>query len=133
MHRAHRGDELLDRAVLEQIAGHAGVHRAAQVARPGEGRHDDDPRGAAAPAQLGGDLEAGQQRHLDVGQQHVGPQLLDPAQGGRAVVGVADHLDVGLQAQQRGQRARDELLVFGDQDADQGVASPGRVTTSRVP
>jgi hypothetical protein len=31
----------------------------------------------------------------------------------------ADHLDVRLEIEQRGQRAGDELLVFGDDDADQ--------------
>jgi hypothetical protein len=50
-------------------------------------------------------------------------------------VSVADDFDVGLEAEQRGERARDELLVFGDDDADQRAApdASGSVTTSRVP
>jgi hypothetical protein len=48
---------------------------------------------------------------------------------------VAYHLDVRLEAEQRGERARDELLVFRDDDADQRAApdASGSVTTNRVP
>jgi hypothetical protein len=62
-------------------------------------------------------------------------QLVHAAQRGRAVVGVADDLDVGLEAEQRCERTGDELLVFRDDDADQCAApdASGSVTTSRVP
>jgi hypothetical protein len=48
---------------------------------------------------------------------------------------VAHDLDVGLEPEQRGERAGDELLVLGDDDADQRAApvASGSVTTSRVP
>jgi hypothetical protein len=135
VHGAHRGDELFDRTIFQQIARDAGVHGAAQIARARERRHDDDPRRARAAAQLRGNVEPGQQRHLDVAQQNVRRELLDAAQRGRTVVRVAHDLDVGFQAQQRGERARDELLVLGDDDADQRAApgASGSVTTSRVP
>jgi hypothetical protein len=62
-------------------------------------------------------------------------QLVDAAQRGRAVVRVADDLDVRLEAEQRRERAGDELLVFRDDDADQRAApdASGSVTTRRVP
>jgi hypothetical protein len=62
-------------------------------------------------------------------------QLVDAAQRGRAVVRVANDFDVGLEPQQRRQRARDQLLVFCDDDAYQCAApdASGSVTTKRVP
>jgi len=135
VHRAHRLDQLFDRTIFEQIARDAGVHRAAQISRACERRHDDDTRLALAAAQLRGNVEAGEQRHLDVREQHVGRELFDAAQGGRSVVRMAHDLDVGLESKQRGERAGNELLVFRDDDADQRAApgASGSVTTSRVP
>ena len=48
---------------------------------------------------------------------------------------MADDLDIGLESEQRRERARDELLVLGDDDADQRAApgASGSVTTRRVP
>jgi hypothetical protein len=50
-------------------------------------------------------------------------------------VRVADDLDVGLEPEQCRERTRDELLVFGNDDAYQCAApdASGSVTTSRVP
>ena len=48
---------------------------------------------------------------------------------------MADDLDVRLESEQRRERARDELLVFRDDDADQRAApvARGSVMTRRVP
>ena len=48
---------------------------------------------------------------------------------------VAYHVEVGLEPKQRGERARDELLVLGDDDTNQRAApgASGSVTTKCVP
>src|SRR5581483_2356000 len=106
-----------------------------EVAGTGERRDDDDARARSAAAHLGRDLQAGEQRHLDVGEQHVGLQLRDETERGDAVLRVPDDLDVRLEGEQRTERACDEALVFRDDDADQRALSgaSGSVTTSRVP
>ncbi len=65
-----------------------------------------------------GQFQAGQARHLDVGDQHLRLQPLQLAPRALAVGHRTDDLDVRLHAQQRGQRAADHGLVFGQQDAD---------------
>jgi hypothetical protein len=46
--------------------------------------------------------------------------------------GAAHHLDVGLQCQQRGQRARHHALVFGDDHAGYSAVKP-RATAAQQP
>ncbi len=73
---AHAADGVgqpVRRRVLQQVAAGAGIQRAPQVAGPGKRREDHDARRAAAPLQLGGQLESRHARHLDVGDHDVGP------------------------------------------------------------
>ena len=66
------------------------------------------------------EFEAGQAGHLDVGDQDVGIEPLQFAPRAFAVGGGAQHFDIALHAQQRGERAAQHCLVFGDEDADHG-------------
>ena len=52
-----------------------------------------------------------------------------------AAADLGDHLQVGLQLEQRGQRAADQGLVVGEQQADRGAhqaRSPVRVTLTAL-
>jgi hypothetical protein len=64
------------------------------------------------------ELDAAQARHLDVGDDEIGLQLLDRASRFLAVRRGADDVDVGLELQERGQRAANHGLIFGEEDAD---------------
>ena len=79
----------------------------------------------AAAADLGGRGDAVEARHLDVEQGDVGTVLEHRGHDRVAVADLGDHLEVGLEAEQRGQGAADQGLVVGEQQAD------GHVRTTR--
>ena len=68
--------------------------------------------------QLRRHLESGHVRHLDVGEHHVGIGALREHQRFAAVMRARHHLDVGFDLEQRGKRAEDHALIFGDEDLD---------------
>ena len=84
---------------------------------------------------LGGRLDAVEPGHLDVEQGDVGAVLA----GGRddlvAAADLGDHLEVGLEVEQRGQRAADQGLVVGEQEPDgHGTTRPpARKPRARAP
>ena len=70
-------------------------------------------------------LQPGQARHFDIGDQYIGLQPLQFAPGDFAIGGGAQHLDIRFHCQQRGQRAAHHRLVFGEQHANH-APSPAR-------
>ena len=57
--------------------------------------------------------------HLDVEQRHVGPVLARrPATTSSPGADLGDHLEVGLEVEQRGERAAHQRLVVGEQQPD---------------
>jgi hypothetical protein len=121
VHAPQRVDELLDRGVLEHVAGHAGVECAAQVAAAREGRDDDDAGRRAAPCQLGGHVEPAAARHLDVGQQHVRLRV----HHGRerlVTIGRGRHdLDVRFEGEQGRERPEHHPLILRQHRANRHV------------
>ena len=73
--------------------------------------------GRGAP-DLGGRRDAVEPGHLDVEQGHVGVVLEDGGYDGVTGADLGDHLEVGLEGEQRGQRAADQRLVVGEQEPD---------------
>ena len=71
-------------------------------------RRDDPPRR----------LDPVDARHPDVHQDHVGLELGREAHRLRAVLGLADDLEVVARLEDQAEAAAHERLVVGDQDAD---------------
>ncbi len=71
VHAADRVGQPVRRCVLQQVSAGPRLERASQVAGAREGRQDDDAGSAAAMAQLRGQFQAGDARHLDVGHDNV--------------------------------------------------------------
>ncbi len=118
MHAPHRVGQLFGRHVFQQIPRSSGIEGAAQVSGAREGRENDDPHWSAAALQLGGNFQAGQLGHLDVGDEDVRSILLHQLQGLVAGARAGDDLDVVLHFQQCGQRPQHHGLVFGDDYPD---------------
>jgi hypothetical protein len=88
-------------------------HALAQVGGPPEGGEDEDPAVGKLLAQPRRGFDAVHPRHLDVEQGDVGPGLQG---GGNDLVAggdLGDHLEVGLEGQQCGERAAHHMLVLG--------------------
>src|SRR6185295_14965733 len=94
VHAAYGIGQTVRRRVLQQVAAGPRVERAAQVAGPREGGEDDHARGAALSLQLAGQLEPGETRHLDVGDDDVGPRAESGSKRFRAGSLLADDLEV---------------------------------------
>ena len=74
--------------------------------------HEDHVRGSGARRYLARDLEPRQSRHLDVQKDHVGLEIFEHADGGDAVVSLADDLHVTSLRQEEAQLLPRELLVI---------------------
>ena len=86
----------------------------------------------SAARSAGGGRDAVQARHLDVEQGHVGagpPGLGDDLV---APADLGDHLEVGLEVEQRGQRAPDQRLVVGEQQPDRRRCDARHTRTVRA-
>jgi hypothetical protein len=114
------------RGVLDHEAVRARLERPAQEAGPAERGDDQHPRRRRHPANLGGGADAVEPRHLDVEQGDVGAVLQDRRYDGVPGRHLGHHLQVGLEAQQRGQGTADEGLVVGQQEPDHGRSLTGR-------
>jgi hypothetical protein len=101
VHPAHGVGELSRGRILQQVAGDAGIERAAQIAGARERGDDHDTAGEAALAHARRELEPGEPRHLDVGHDHVRGEALRLATGAGAVGAAREHLDVSLERQER--------------------------------
>src|SRR4051812_22803826 len=125
--------ELLRGVVLEQEAGRALLHGAAQIARPPERGEHQDLALRQGTAQLGGGVEAVGAGHLDVQQRHVGALRERRLEHLVAAGHLGHDLDVGLEREQAGKRAADHGLVLGEQDADHRADSTGTTARTRNP
>ena len=99
--------------LLEHVAGGAGAEQVARLARVALHRQDDDRGGGSALAQaldVSRGLGSG---HLQVEHQHVGPAISDQLGGGRRVVGLADHPQVGLPLEHAAQAGADHVVIVG--------------------
>ena len=104
-----------------------GVERPADVARPAEGRHDQRPHAGQLGAHGRGGVDAGEAGHLDVEQAHLGSRGAGGGDHLVAATDLGDDLEVGLEVEQRGERATHERLVVGEQQPDHGSATSTRV------
>ena len=119
MHPSYGVGELGRGGVLDDEAGRTGLEGTAQVAGPAEGRHDQHPRvrgglrrssAVAVMPSMPGISTSSSATSGSVGE-HGGQHLV-------AGPHLGDHLQVGLEAQQGGQRAADQGLVVGEQQPD---------------
>ena len=94
---AHRGEDRL--VVLEHREHQYGGIR---------GRLEDTSRR----------LDTGHPRHVEVHQDHIGPQLQRSSDGLFAVGRLSDQLGVGLGAQYGAHPATEDRVIVGDEDAD---------------
>ena len=93
--------------------------------------------GSCSCANGGRELEAGHLRHLDVGEQDVGPFAAHDVERFLAVARAGDDFDVAFDLEQRRQRAEEHGLILGDDDADHAersmALSSGSAIVSVVP
>ena len=91
-----------------------------------EGGAEDDRR--ARLAERRGDVESGAAGHLDVQEDDVGGERLDPFQRLDAVLGLSDHLDVRAFGEQLLEPAPRRRLVVDD-ERPQGHGRLHRLST----
>ena len=116
---ADRGQDVLQRHVLDQEAARAGPQRGVHVIVIVErGEHDDPGRpGPGAPRRdhLGG-LDAVHAGHPDVHDHHVGPGLPGELDRLGAGAGLADDVEVRAVGDEHAQARADQRLVVGKYD-----------------
>ena len=120
---ADRLEQPLRGGVLEQETARARPQRVEDVLVQVEGGQDEHlRRRSAVPSRLPGELprrlDPVGARHPHVHQHHVGPQLPAGPHRLAAVAGRAEHGEVRLRGEQRGEPRPDHLVVVGDQDPD---------------
>ena len=114
---AHRGDHVVDRAVLGQVAVGAGLDRLEHRLVVLHGREHHDPRAGPARLDRPGRVGAGAVRQPVVHEDDVHPLLGE-------VLGIGDagpdphDLDVRLRGEQACQGIGQELMVVDEQDPD---------------
>ena len=125
------------RHVLQQIAGRADAQRGEQVGLLLGHGEDQDLDAVGASAQLGADLDAAQLGHPQVGQEHVGLDLLGEGERLATVGGEADDLDARVAVEQRRRALAHQAVIVGDEDAHHDARSMvGRarwMTSRRIP
>src|SRR6185503_7970484 len=116
--RAHRGDQPVERHVLEQEAAGAGAHdldRGGVVVERGQ----DQGRGQlAAPRELLDDEQAVAVGHPHVEQQHVGVGVGHDLQRGLAARRLADQLEILDQTEQGADALAHERVIVDQDDPD---------------
>jgi hypothetical protein len=96
----------------------------------------DDARLGLAGTDLLGCLDAAHAGHLEVHQDHVGPQAFDRTRGLLAVLGFADHLDARLAVEQGSHALAHDRVVVSQQHANGallGFGQRGTSTRTHVP
>ena len=116
--RAHGGDQLLGRVVLEDEPAGAGLQRPVDVLVEVEGRQDQDPAGRVGGEDAPGRLEPVQLGHPDVHQDDVGADASGLGDGLETVAGLGHDLDVGLVGEQQAEARPHHRLVVHHQDPD---------------
>ena len=118
---ADRAHELGGLDVLEQVAGGARAQRREELVVVAEAGQHDHPR-AGAPQALER-ADAVEPRHHEVEQDHVRVGARGGVDGGLAVAGLGDDLDVVLEVEERAQALAHDRVVVGEQDADHAGTS----------
>jgi hypothetical protein len=118
----HGLEQPLGGDILEQEAAGPGAQRVVHIAVQVEGGQDEDPR-ARAPVRPGsgelpGGLDAVHDGHAHVHQDDVGGQLAADLHRLGPVAGGADHREVRLGVQQRGEAGAHHVVIVGDDDPD---------------
>ena len=106
--------ELRARGLLQDVPRDAGLEEPPDVLAVVVLREHQDARARAQLADLERRLEAAQARHRDVHHGDVGLEGLRPRDGLAAVGGLADHLHVVGQVEERLHAFADDGVVVGD-------------------
>ena len=117
-------DELFGWDVLEQESARAGVQGVEDVLVEVEGGQHEHARGVRGLHDPPGGLEPVDGRHADVHEDDVGPGATRSVDGLGAILGLADHVEVGLGLEDHPKAGAHERLVVGDQDADAHASTP---------
>ena len=119
-----RGDELLGRRVLQEVAAGAGaqggVHVLVEIER---GEHEHLGVAVVARRDQPSGLDAVQDRHPDVHEHDVGTGPLAELDAEPTVLGITDDFDVGLRVEDHAEAVAHQRLVVDDRDSD-GHVSP---------
>src|SRR5262249_49882336 len=129
VHRAYDVGDLIDRDVLQQVSGRAGLDRLEEVLLlVADGQHDDlDARHLVLDG--GARLDATAAWHPDVHEHDVRYQVAHLLHGLLAVAALADDLDAVLVVEDHLQTTAEQSMVIDDEDAD-GITGHG-VTSLR--
>ena len=129
----HGPQQLAAGAVLEQVAGRAGLDRGHDVAVGvvgGQHQHPGRPGPRSdEPPDRGDAVRAG---HPQVHQHHVRPQRRGPGHRLGAVAGLTDDLELGAALEDAAQAVPDDGMVVHDQQPD-AVLTRSRVAASSAP
>ncbi len=132
MCRADGRRDLLGFRVLQEVAARTRLQGRRDLLFLDEARHRDD-------LDLGLCLLDGRDRpdpvqpwHQKVHQDDIRRQALRGLNAGHPVLGLADHLDVVEQIQERAEAASDDRVVVYQQDADQPSLLQSRLLTWEV-
>src|SRR5262245_13911202 len=109
-------DEVVGTDVLEDERGGAGLDRVEERVLVLADREDDDPRRGQLALDPLGRLDSARSRQREVHEDDVGRGLERPVDGRSAGVGLADHVEVGLAAQDVGDADAEQRMVVDDQD-----------------
>ena len=123
-HDPDRLGDLVDRGVLEQVAGRAVLDRVVEVDLLVAHRQHDDAGGGGDLLDGDARLDPGPLGHPDVHEDHVRDRAGRELRGGHAVPGLPHDLDVVLDPEQHGETAPEELLVVHDGHPDGFPARP---------
>ena len=117
--RAHRVGDLVDRHLLQEVAGRAGAHRGEQVLLVlGDGEHHDLRTSGCALADAARRLDAARRRACARPSARRRVELGGPLDRLEPVGGLADDLEVGLGREHQLEPAPEQRVVVDDEDAD---------------
>ena len=114
-HRADRVGDLLDRDLLQQVAGGARLDRLVQVGFVVADREHEDLHMRERTLDLTGRFDARLLGHADVHEDHVGHELLGADHHLGTVRGLADELEIGLLVEHHLQPATEQGMVVAHQ------------------
>src|SRR5918996_1239356 len=115
--RADRVGDLVGGDLLQEVPGRAGLDRVVQVRFLVAVRQDEDLHVREMFLDLLRRLDARTPRHPHVHQHDVRHQLGSALDRLVPVVGLADHLDVGLSPEDHLQASAEQGMIVGDQDS----------------
>src|SRR5579862_415517 len=134
---AQRRSQFTRRAVLREVAGRTGTHRAHGVFMLLVHAKHHDARPRAFGTNLLDELDAAAARHGDVQDRHVEVDLARELYRFHCVGRVADDLEIARGLEKLAQSFPDDRVIVGDQHSDHAdvvvTVARGMRTSSRVP